>query len=354
MTEAQPTESGMSDTADVPLLSLREVRRHFVMTEGLLRRRRTVLRAVDGVSLDIRAGETLSLVGESGCGKSTLGRCVLRIDDPTSGEIIYRGRRDGRDVQVDVAGAKETALAEYRRDVRMVFQDPFSSLNPRMTVRHLLGESMRDLAQQSRTRRIIDLLEQVGLRRDHLDRYPHAFSGGERQRIGIARAIATDPQLVVADEAVSALDVSVRAQVLNLFGRLQAERGLTYLFISHDLSVVEHLSDRVAVMYLGQVVEIAEKDQLFSRPGHPYTEALLSAVPQPDPRAQRARQRITVRGEPPDPTAVPSGCPFRTRCLYAEDICAEQRPPLVSISDDQQAACHFAGELELRGVARLA
>ncbi|MDR8019811.1 ABC transporter ATP-binding protein [Nesterenkonia aerolata] len=346
-----------------PLLSLRGLSRHFVTRSGVFRRRTTTLRAVDGVDLDLRPGETLGLVGESGCGKSTLGRCVLRIDEPTAGEIRYRGRRGagyadadfdaGFDADVDVARAAGRELAGYRRDVRLVFQDPFGSLNPRMTVRQLLGESMRSLPSEERTERTIDLLRQVGLRRDHLDRYPHAFSGGERQRIGIARAIATDPQLVVADEAVSALDVSVRAQVLNLFGRLQAERGLAYLFISHDLSVVEHLSDRVAVMYLGQVIEIADKDTLFTRPGHPYTEALLSAVPQPDPRVQRFRERITVRGELPDPTAVPSGCPFRTRCLYAETVCAEQRPPLRMLPDGQQVACHFAGELSLRGVERL-
>ncbi|MDO5629135.1 MAG: ABC transporter ATP-binding protein, partial [Mobilicoccus sp.] len=322
MTESKQQAAGTgTDLQERPLIEVEDLSKHFVSTSGLVRRTETRVRAVENVTLAIRPGETVGLVGESGCGKSTLGRCVLRVEKPTSGSIRYR---DG-DIDLDVAQAAESALGEYRRQVRLVFQDPFASLNPRMTIREIVGEPLRGLSSSERRDEVVRLLEQVGLRRDHLDRYPHAFSGGERQRISIARAIATDPRLVVADEAVSALDVSVRAQVLNLFGDLRDDMGLAYLFISHDLSTVEYLSDRVAVMYLGRIVEIAPAEALFDQPLHPYTESLLSAVPQPDPRLQRSREVIKVQGELPDPTAVPDGCPFRTRCLYAEDQCAD--PP---------------------------
>lgn len=340
--------------APEPLIQVRDLTRSFTLKSGLLGMKRNQLHAVDGVSLDIFPGETLGLVGESGCGKSTLAKSLLRVEKPNSGQILEHLTDAGE--KADVATAPERMLGDYRQQMRMVFQDPFASLNPRMTVHDILSEPLRyqrgAVSQKVDRRQLVELLELVGLEPEHLERYPHAFSGGQRQRIGIARAIATDPQVLVADEAVSALDVSVRAQILDLLARLQEQRGLSYLFISHDLSTVEHLADRVAVMYLGRLVETAPTAALFSRPRHPYTETLLSAVPIPDPVRQRARAKVEISGELPDPAQRPSGCPFRNRCRFAQDICAEKTPELRSLGGGRQAACHFAEELELAGVAR--
>jgi peptide/nickel transport system ATP-binding protein len=333
-----------------PLLEVRDLKMHFPITKGVFQRVVGHVKAVDGVSFQVQEGETLGLVGESGCGKTTLGRCLLRVYRPTAGEILYRGT-DGP--PVDLAALPATRLKPYRQQVRMVFQDPQSSLNPRFPVRDIVGEPLRVNRLASGAdldARVTQLLRQVGLRPETRHRYPHAFSGGERQRIGIARALATDPKLVVADEAVSALDVSVQAQILNLLRRLQSELGLTYLFVSHDLSVVEHISDRVAVMYVGKIVELAPTAELYRRPLHPYTEALLSAVPKADPRMRGRGLRIRLPGEVADPAYPPSGCPFHPRCPYGQERCATEVPPLRQVEPNRWAACHFAEELDLRGV----
>jgi peptide/nickel transport system ATP-binding protein len=332
-----------------PLLRIEGLTKHFPVRSGLLGRQVGAVRAVDEVDLDIAPGSTLGLVGESGCGKTTLGRCIVRAHDPTSGRMLYR-RPDGS--VIDVATLKEKELKPYRAEVRMIFQDPHSSLNPRKTLREIIGEPMRvhgygtpdEIAE-----RVGDLLERVGLRREYASRYPHAFSGGQRQRVGIARALALSPRLVVADEAVSALDVSVRAQILNLLMDLQEESGLGFLFVSHDLGIIEHVADVVAVMYLGRVVEQAPTEELYRRPLHPYTEALLSAVPDPDPAAKRHRERIKLLGDIADPANVPPGCPFHPRCVYAKDECRADRPPLREVGG-RRVACHFAEDLDLRGV----
>jgi peptide/nickel transport system ATP-binding protein len=333
------------------LLDVRNLVKHYPITKGLLRRVKGYVKAVDGVSFFIREGETLGLVGESGCGKTTTGRCVLRAIEPTSGEILFR-QDDG--TVVDVATADARRLTELRRHMQMIFQDPYSSLNPRWTLLDLVGEPL--VAHGMRPGReledhVADLLKRVGLRPEYMRRYPHAFSGGERQRIGIARALALRPKLVVADEPVSALDVSVRAQTLNLLEDLQAELGLTYLFVSHDLSVVQHLCDRVAVMYVGRIVEMADTDDLFYDPKHPYTEALLSAVPAPDPDARR--ERIVLEGEVPDPSNPPTGCHFNPRCPYALEVCRTDAPPLEDVGGGHWVACHRARELSLQGVPEL-
>ena len=333
------------------LLDVRNLKMHFPVTRGLLHRTVGHVKAVDDVTFTIREGETLALVGESGCGKTTLGRCIVRVHKPTAGQILYR---DGRERTVDLTTLGRREMRTHHQSIRMIFQDPYSSLNPRLPVLEIVGEPLRvnGIAKgKDLEDRVADLLQRVGLRPEYIRRYPHAFSGGERQRIGIARALALHPRLVVADEAVSALDVSVQAQTLNLLRNLQAEFNLTYLFISHDLSVVEYVSDRVAVMYVGRIVELAHRSRLFAHPRHPYTEALLSAVPKPDPRRRRKGTRIRLDGEVADPANPPAGCYFHPRCRYAEARCREEEPALRDVGDGHLAACHFAGQLALRSVS---
>ncbi|MFB6788657.1 ABC transporter ATP-binding protein [Streptomyces olivaceus] len=348
---APPPPAPAPDTADTrpPLLTTHALTKHFPIRRGLLGRTVGHVRAVDGVDLTVPAGRTVALVGESGCGKSTLGRCLMRVHAPTSGEISYR-RTDG--TRVDLAALDERALKPYRSEIRLVFQDPFASLNPRMTLLQIVGEPLRvnlGLSAAETEERVAELLRRVGLRPEYLRRYPNAFSGGQRQRVGIARALALAPRLVVADEAVSALDVSVRAQILNLLKDLQDESDLTYLFISHDLGVVEYMADEIAVMYVGRVVETGATADLYGQPLHPYTEALLSAVPDPDPSARR-RERVVLRGEVADASKVPPGCPFHPRCFYARDRCRTEVPALREIAPGRTTACHYAGELDLEGV----
>jgi peptide/nickel transport system ATP-binding protein len=334
----------MSETKP-PLLEVRNLQKFFPIMKGWLRHVGGHVRAVDDVSFTIQEGETLGLVGESGCGKTTASRCILRAIDPTGGQILYR-TRDGE--VVDLATLSRAELAPRRAEIQMVFQDPFGSLNPRMTLFDNVGEpllvhGMRNRAE--RMERVAELLRLVGLRPEFMHRFPHAFSGGQRQRIGIARALATNPRLVVADEPVSALDVSVQAQVLNLLLELQASLKLTFLFVAHDLSVVRHISDRVAVMYVGQLVELAPTASLFSRPRHPYTAALMRAVPVPDPRVSSTD--TILRGEVPSPAAPPSGCYFHPRCRFAEDRCRVEPPALREVSPGHFARCHLADQLTL-------
>ena len=340
-----------AQTTGHPLMEVDRLKMHFPITRGLLHRVVGQVKAVDGVDLTVHSGETLALVGESGCGKTTLGRCVVRIHDPTGGAIRYR---DESGALADLTMLQGAALRPYRRAIRMIFQDPYASLNPRKTVLQIVGESLRrhDLASGAELeRRVAELLRRVGLRPEYIRRYPHAFSGGERQRIGVARALALQPRLVIADEAVSALDVSVQAQILNLLQELQTEFDLTYLFIAHDLSVVDYISDRVAVMYVGKLVEVGSRARIFAMPKHPYTEALLSAVPKPDPRLRSAGARIRLSGDVADPANPPAGCYFHPRCRYRQDRCAVEAPPLRDLGDGHRVACHFAEELELAGVA---
>ncbi|HEY0093368.1 MAG TPA: dipeptide ABC transporter ATP-binding protein [Archangium sp.] len=323
-----------------PLLQVRDVKTHFLVRGGLLGRVRGTVKAVDGVGFDVRRGETLGLVGESGCGKSTLGRTLLRLVEPAAGSIRFEGR--------ELTGLSQRELRPLRRRMQLVFQDPYASLNPRMTVRDILGEpfAIHGLERgREREAKVAELLDLMGLPRDALGRYPHEFSGGQRQRIGIARAIALRPDLVVADEPISALDVSIQAQIVNLLVDLQRELGLTYVFIAHDLKIVEYVSTRVAVMYLGRIVELADAADLYRKPRHPYTQALLSAVPVPDP--ERKRSRIILQGDVPSPLAPPPGCPFHPRCPYAMERCRRETPPLYALGNGHTAAC-FLVEDEAR------
>lgn len=329
------------------LLEVKDLKKHFPIEKGFLRRVVGHIKAVDGVDFYIKEGETLGLVGESGCGKTTLGRCVLRGIEPTSGQIDLR--IDGKVVDVNALGGKE--LRAIRRHAQMIFQDPYSSLDPRMTVLDIVGEPLIEnglMRGKELEKRVSYLMEVVGLEVKHIKRYPHAFSGGQRQRLGIARALAPSPKLIVADEPVSALDVSVQAQILNLLQDLQKEFHLTYLFVSHDLSVVEHICDRVSVMYVGKMVELAATEELYLNPKHPYTEALLSAIPTPDPEVKM--DRVLLPGEVANPAAPPSGCYFHPRCKYAQEVCKTTAPVWEEIEPEHYALCHFAKELNLRGV----
>jgi oligopeptide transport system ATP-binding protein len=321
------------------LLSVRDLKKHFPIRSGVLRRTIGHVRAVDGVSFDVRRGQTLGLVGESGCGKSTAARAILRLLQPTAGSAVLDGQ--------DLATLRGRKLHEARRNMQIVFQDPYAALDPRMRVSDIVGEPLQALGVEpdkaKRRRAVGELLERVGLLPDHADRYPHEFSGGQRQRIGVARAIAAQPKLIICDEPVSALDVSIQSQIINLLDDLQHDLGLTYVFIAHDLSVVKHVSDRVAVMYLGRIVEMASSQDLYANPQHPYTEALLSAVPIPDPARERQRQRIVLQGDVPSPASPPSGCHFHPRCWKAQAICQVEYPPLVPKTSvtDHVSACHF-------------
>ncbi len=329
------------------LLEVKDLRKYFPIRQGILRRTIGHVKAVDGLSFDVERGETLGLVGESGCGKTTASRCLLRLITPTSGNFTFG------DEQINLAKLTNKQMRPFRRRIQMIFQDPQSSLNPRMTVANIVGEPLRvnrTVQKNELQDRIVELLESVGLKSQDMRRYPHAFSGGQRQRIGIARALALNPELIVADEPVSALDVSVQAQILNLLAELREKFQLSYIFIAHDLSVVRHISDRVAVMYLGKIVEISDSETLYQSPKHPYTEALISAVPLPDPKEQRKRELIRLEGDVPDPSQPPTGCYFHPRCRYATDICKQETPELREITTGVKVACHLSETLELQGV----
>ncbi len=337
---------------DNKLLEVNNLKKYFPIRKGFFRTLAGYVKAVDGVNFFIREGETLGLVGESGCGKTTTGRVILRAYDPTDGEVWFKDRNLGR---VNIPDLDKQQLKRIRQNMQMIFQDPYSSLNPRMTLLQIVGEPLlvNGVARGSELKdRVAELLRVVGLRPEYMIRYPHAFSGGQRQRIGIARALALNPQLIVCDEPVSALDVSIQAQILNLLQDLQQEFHLTYLFIAHDLSVVEHISDRVAVMYVGKLVEMAETEELYGNPLHPYTEALMSAVPKPDPRYKA--QRIVLEGDVADPANTPPGCYFHPRCRYAIDICRHEEPHLRELRPDHFVSCHRAEELSLMGVTEAA
>ncbi|HEY8029302.1 MAG TPA: dipeptide ABC transporter ATP-binding protein [Gaiellaceae bacterium] len=321
---------------DESLVSVHDLVKHFPIRKGLLQREVARVHAVDGISFDVKRGETFGLVGESGCGKSTTARLLTRLLAPTSGSVVYDGQ--------DISGWSEHKLRPLRRDVQMIFQDPYASLNPRRSIGTIIGEPLRLLGvddRNARRARVREVMERVGLNPEHFNRYPHEFSGGQRQRIGIARAVVLEPKLIVADEPVSALDVSIQAQVLNLLQELRDEMGLTLVFIAHDLSVVRHMCDRIAVMYLGKIVELASADRLYDHPRHPYTGALLSAVPVPKAAAGRTRKRVVLEGDVPSPVAPPPACRFHTRCWKAEQVCREIEPPLEAKGPEDVAACHF-------------
>ncbi len=327
----------MNENTNKPLVEVKDLKEYFNINVGMFRTK--PLKAVDGVSFTINRGETLGLVGESGCGKTTVGRTILHLYKPTGGEIFY----DGKPVKT------KEQIREFRKKATMVFQDPYSSLNPRMTVADIIGEPL-DVhklckTKQERQDRILELMDYVGLNSEHAARYAHEFSGGQRQRIGIARALAVEPDFIVCDEPVSALDVSIQAQVINMFDELQEKLGLTYLFIAHDLLVVRHISDRIAVMYLGRMVELAPAGEIYDHPLHPYSQSLLSAVPVPDPKIARANKRIVLTGDIPSPLNAPSGCPFRTRCRYATDACAESMPEFKEVKPGHFVACHRVNEV---------
>ena len=319
------------------LLEVKNLKKYFESKKGFFGKKIQQVKAVDDVSFYIKKGETFGLVGESGCGKSTTGRTLIRLYDVTGGNIIFDGQ--------DISSLKEKDLKPFRKKIQMIFQDPYASLNTRMTVADIVGEPLdiHGLAKgQDRQNRIYELLEKVGLSKDHASRYPHEFSGGQRQRIGIARALAVNPKFIICDEPISALDVSIQAQVVNMLEDLQKELGLTYLFIAHDLSMVKHISDRIGVMYLGKMVEVAESDELYEKPAHPYTQALLSSIPIPDPELNAQMEREILEGDVPSPLNPPSGCRFRTRCKYSKDICSQEEPLLQEVAPGHMAACHFA------------
>ena len=325
----------MSVSQNDTLIEVQSLKKYFPIRKGVLQREVDRVHAVDDVTLAVRKGETIGLVGESGCGKSTLGRCIVRLLEPTAGEVVFEGRSIGK------LGAR--ALRPLRREMQMVFQDPYASLNPRKRVGQIIGDPLRlhGLASGPQLRREVqELMDRVGLQPEHYNRYPHEFSGGQRQRIGIARALALRPKLIIADEPVSALDVSIQAQVINLLDDLQDDLKLTYVFIAHDLGVVRHVSDRIAVMYLGKIVEVSPAEELYQRPIHPYSEALLSAVPVPDPDLSAKRERIVLEGDVPSPISPPSGCRFHPRCRYATEICSVEEPPLIEHGPGHLAACH--------------
>ena len=333
--------------SDQAIVEIDQLKKHYPIQQGLFKRTVGHVKAVDDIRLTLYEGETFGLVGESGCGKSTLGRCLVRAVEPSSGQVSYTNRSGGR---LNVLSLDNKKLRDVRQEMQMVFQDPYSSLNPRMTVFNIVAEPLvcNGIAKGAElVRRVTELLERVGLEKSHLNRYPHAFSGGQRQRIGIARALATNPRFIVCDEAVSALDVSVQAQIINLLQDLQRGMGLSYLFISHDLGVIEHISHRVGVMYIGKMVEIGETEALFAKPLHPYTEALLLSKPLPDPA--KRRERYVLPGEVANPANPPAGCAFHPRCPYATERCARETPALVEIEQNRYSACHYAGELQLQG-----
>jgi oligopeptide/dipeptide ABC transporter ATP-binding protein len=337
MATAAPEAIHHRAAAGEEILRIEELYKHFPIRSGLFRREVGRVHAVDGVDMSLLAGETLGLVGESGCGKSTLARTIIKLLEPTSGRIIFNGR--------DITDFSRRQMREVRRELQIVFQDPYASLNPRMTVREIVAEPLRIHGHyRGRQGRALvnELLRTVGLSPEHYNRFPHEFSGGQRQRIGFARALALNPQLLVLDEPVSALDVSIRAQVVNLLESLQREFGLTYIFVAHDLSLIRHVADRVAVMYLGKIVELGTRQQVYEAPTHPYTQALLSAVPIEDPALRGKRERIVLKGDVPSPANPPSGCRFRTRCWKAQPICAEEAPALIDRGHGHPSACHFA------------